>query len=166
MSLISDDPDILKSIELSLSGKDRLMLFDYSMTSTDPSLSELFYLEKYDPSYAGNDFEHYFYTRHPYLLKEKSGPNIVEQDGVITAEGIYDNFIRVGNKIWSKVSESSSGSIYQNLTGTESEVKYDSTQKAKTVETDYAPYQNRSGLTQDMTVSKSELDDLNKLECR
>lgn len=166
LGLISDDPDILKSIELSLSGKDRLMLFDYSMTSTDPSLSELFYLEKYDPSYAGNDFEHYFYTRHPYLLKEKSGPNIVEQDGVITAEGIYDNFIRVGNKIWSKVSESSSGSIYQNLTGTESEVKYDSTQKAKTVETDYAPYQNRSGLTQDMTVSKPELDDLNKLECR
>lgn len=166
LGLISDDPDILKSIELSLSGKDRLMLFDYSMTSTDPSLSELFYLEKYDSSYAGNDFEHYFYTRHPYLLKEKSGPNIVEQDGVITAEGIYDNFIRVGNKIWSKVSESSSGSIYQNLTGTESEVKYDSTQKAKVVETDYAPYQNRSGLTQDMTVSKSELDDLNKLECR
>lgn len=166
LGLISDDPDILKSIELSLSGKDRLMLFDYSMTSTDPSLSELFYLEKYDSSYAGNDFEHYFYTRHPYLLKEKSGPNIVEQDGVITAEGIYDNFIRVGNKIWSKVSESSSGSIYQNLTGTESEVKYDSTQKAKTVETDYAPYQNRSGLTQDMIVSKSELDDLNKLECR
>lgn len=166
LGLISDDPDILKSIELSLSGKDRLMLFDYSMTSTDPSLSELFYLEKYDSSYAGNDFEHYFYTRHPYLLKEKSGPNIVEQDGVITAEGIYDNFIRVGNKIWSKVSESSSGSIYQNLTGTESEVKYDSTQKAKTVETDYAPYQNRSGLTQDMIVSKSELDDLNKLECK
>lgn len=166
LGLISDDPDILKSIELSLSGKDRLMLFDYSMTSTDPFLSELFYLEKYDSSYAGNDFEHYFYTRHPYLLKEKSGPNIVEQDGVITAEGIYDNFIRVGNKIWSKVSESSSGSIYQNLTGTESEVKYDSTQKAKTVETDYAPYQNRSGLTQDMTISKSELDDLNKLECK
>lgn len=166
LGLISDDPDILKSIELSLSGKDRLMLFDYSMTSTDPSLSKLFYLERYDSSYAGNDFEHYFYTRHPYLLKEKSGPNIVEQDGVITAEGIYDNFIRVGNKIWSKVSESSSGSIYQNLTGTESEVKYDSTQKAKTVETDYAPYQNRSGLTQDMTVSKSELGDLNKLECR
>lgn len=166
LGLISDDPDILKSIELSLSGKDRLMLFDYSMTSTDPSLSKLFYLERYDSSYAGNDFEHYFYTRHPYLLKEKSGPNIVEQDGVITAEGIYDNFIRVGNKIWTKVSESSSGSIYQNLTGTESEVKYDSTQKAKTVETDYAPYQNRSGLTQDMTVSKSELGDLNKLECR
>jgi hypothetical protein len=166
LGLISDDPDILKSIELSLSGKDRLMLFDYSMTSTDPFLSKLFYLDRYDSSYAENDFEHYFYTRHPYLLKEKSGPNIVEQDGVITAEGIYDNFIRVGNKIWSKVSESSSGSIYQNLTGTESEVKYDSTQKAKTVETDYAPYQNRSGLTQDMTISKSELDDLNKLECK
>lgn len=166
LGVIPDNIDIFKSIELSLSGKDRSMLFDYSMTSTDPSLSELFYLEKYDSSYAGNDFRHYLYTRHPYLLKEKSGPNIVEQDGVITAEGVYDDFIRVGNKIWTKVSESSSGSIYQNLTGTESEVKYDSTQKVKAVETDYAPYQNRSGLTQDMTVSKSELGDLNKLECK
>lgn len=166
LGVIPDNIDIFKSIELSLSGKDRSMLFDYSMTSTDPSLSELFYLEKYDSSYAGNDFRHYLYTRHPYLLKEKSGPNIVEQDGVITAEGVYDDFIRVGNKIWTKVSESSSGSIYQNLTGTESEVKYDSTQKVKAVETDYAPYQNRSGLTQDMTISKSELDDLSKLECR
>lgn len=166
LGLISDDPDILKSIELSLSGKDRLMLFDYSMTSTDPSLSELFYLEKYDPSYAGSDFYHDLFTKHPYLLNEVRNHNITKQDGNVIVEGLYNNFIRIGNTVFTKVGESSSGSIYQNLTGTESEVKYDSTQKAKTVETDYAPYQNRSGLTQDMIVSKSELDDLNKLECR
>lgn len=90
LGLISDDPDILKSIELSLSGKDRLMLFDYSMTSTDPSLSELFYLEKYDSSYAGNDLNTILHQA-PVSVKRKSGPNIVERDGVITAEGIYDN---------------------------------------------------------------------------
>ena len=106
------------------------------------------------------------FTKHPNLLNEVRDHNITNQDDNVIVEGFYDNFIRIGNTVFTKVGESSSGSIYQNLTGTESEVKYDSTQKVKAVETDYAPYQNRSGLTQDMIVSKSELDDLNKLECR
>lgn len=166
LGLTVSDPDTLKQIELSLAGNDREQLFEYSMSSTDPSFTDLFYLDYYDMLYAGSDFYHDLFTKHPNLLNEVRDHNITKQDDNVIVEGLYDNFIRIGDMVFTKVGESSSGSIYQNLTGTESEVKYDSTQKAKTVETDYAPYQNRSGLTQDMTVSKSELDDLNKLECR
>lgn len=166
LGLTVSDPDTLKQIELSLAGNDREQLFEYSMSSTDPSFTDLFYLDYYDMLYAGSDFYHDLFTKHPYLLNEVRNHNITEQDGNVVVEGMYDGFIRIRNTVFTKIGESSSGSIYQNLTGTESEVKYDSTQKAKTVETDYAPYQNRSGLTQDMTVSKPELDDLNKLECR
>lgn len=166
LGLTVSDPDTLKQIELSLAGNDREQLFEYSMSSTDPSFTDLFYLDYYDMLYAGSDFYHDLFTKHPNLLNEVRDHNITKQDDNVIVEGLYDNFIRIGNTVFTKVGESSSGSIYQNLTGTESEVKYDSTQKAKTVETDYAPYQNRSGLTQDMIVSKSELDDLNKLECK
>lgn len=166
LGLTVSDPDTLKQIELSLAGNDREQLFEYSMSSIDPSFTDLFYLDYYDMLYAGSDFYHDLFTKHPYMLNEVRNHNITEQDGNVVVEGMYDGFIRIRNTVFTKVGESSSGSIYQNLTGTESEVKYDSTQKVKAVETDYAPYQNRSGLTQDMTVSKSELDDLNKLECR
>ena len=166
LGLTVSDPDTLKQIELSLAGNDREQLFEYSMSSTDPSFTDLFYLDYYDMLYAGSDFYHDLFTKHPNLLNEVRDHNITKQDDNVIVEGLYDNFIRIGDMVFTKVGESSSGSIYQNLTGTESEVKYDSTQKAKTVETDYAPYQNRSGLTQDMTISKSELDDLNKLECK
>lgn len=166
LGLTVSDPDTLKQIELSLAGNDREQLFEYSMSSTDPSFTDLFYLDYYDMLYAGSDFYHDLFTKHPNLLNEVRDHNITNQDDNVIVEGLYDNFIRIGNTVFTKVGESSSGSIYQNLTGTESEVKYDSTQKVKAVETDYAPYQNRSGLTQDMTVSKSELGDLNKLECK
>lgn len=166
LGLTVSDPDTLKQIELSLAGNDREQLFEYSMSSTDPSFTDLFYLDYYDMLYAGSDFYHDLFTKHPNLLNEVRDHNITKQDDNVIVEGLYDNFIRIGDIVFTKVGESSSGSIYQNLTGTESEVKYDSTQKVKAVETDYAPYQNRSGLTQDMTVSKSELGDLNKLECK
>lgn len=38
LGLTVSDPDTLKQIELSLAGNDREQLFEYSMSSTDPSL--------------------------------------------------------------------------------------------------------------------------------
>lgn len=166
LGLTVSDPDTLKQIELSLTGKDRNQLFDYSMNSTDPSLADLFYLDHYDMMYAGPDFYHYIFTKHPNLLNEVRDHNITEQNGNVIVEGMYDGFIRIGNTIFTKVGESSSGSIYQNLTGAESKVKYDSTQKAKPTDIDYAPYENRSGLTQDMVAGREDAERLNSLECR
>ena len=33
----------------------------------------------------------------------------------IEANGVYDDFIRIGNNIYSKVSEGTNGSVYQNI---------------------------------------------------
>lgn len=38
LGLTVSDPDTLKQIELSLAGNDREQLFEYSISSTDPSL--------------------------------------------------------------------------------------------------------------------------------
>lgn len=166
LGLTVSDPDTLKQIELSLAGNDREQLFEYSMSSTDPSFTDLFYLDYYDMLYAGSDFYHDLFTKHPNLLNEVRDHNITEQDGNVVVEGMYDGFIRIRNTVFTKVGESSSGSIYQNLTGTESEVKYDSTQKAKPTNIDYAPYENRSGLTQDMVAGREDMERLNRLECK
>ena len=49
---------------------------------------------------------------------------------------MYDNFTRIGGDVYMKIAEDQNGSIYKSLDGTESEVKYQSTQIFKDVGTD------------------------------
>lgn len=94
LGLTVSDPDTLKQIELSLAGNDREQLFEYSISSTDPSFTDLFYLDYYDMLYAGSDFYHDLFTKHPNLLNEVRDHNITKQDDNVIVEGcmiIYQN---------------------------------------------------------------------------
>lgn len=160
------DPHTLKTIELSSEGRLKSDLFDYAMSSTDISFSDLFYLDNVDPLYAGEDFKHHLYTTYPDLLKELgSKGNIEEHDDFIMAYGVYDEFIKKDGFVYMKIGEGSLGSTYQLLEGTESEVKYNSTQKAKKTDIDKNKVKELVSLKQSFDLSVEEKKNLGKLEC-
>lgn len=160
------DPHTLKTIELSSEGRLKSDLFDYAMSSTDISFSDLFYLDNVNPLYAGEDFKHYLYTTYPDLLKELgSKGNIEEHDGFIMAHGVYDEFIKKDGLVYMKTGEGSLGSTYQLFEGTESEVKYNSTQKIKKTDIDKNKVKELVSLKQSFDLSVEEKKNLGRLEC-
>lgn len=160
------DPYSMKSVDLFSRGKLRDTLFDYSMMSNDPSLLDLFYLENQDLMYAGEDFKHYLYTAYPELLPEfKSRENVSEIGGALSIEGAYEDFVKIDGNVYMKVGEGSDGSIYQSFSGTEAEVKYDSTQKSKRTDIDKNREVRNNLIKQDFNISKEESEGLNRLEC-
>lgn len=160
------DPYSMKSVDLFSRGKLRDTLFDYSMISNDPSLSDLFYLENQDLMYAGEDFKHYLYTAHPELLPEfKSRESISEIGEALSIEGTYEGFVKIDGNIYMKIGEWSNGSIYQSFSGTEAEVKYDSTQKSKKIDIDKNQEVQSNLIKQNFSISKEESAKLGRLEC-
>lgn len=135
LDIKSGDRSILKSIDLNTDGQVRDILFGYAMTSSNPNIKDLFFIQN-DLNYAGEDFYHYIYTRNPRLVKEYKGSYSNRKDSSISINGMYDNFTRIGGDVYMKIAEDQNGSIYKDLNGTESEVKYQSTQVFKDVGSD------------------------------
>ena len=135
LDIKSGDRSILKSIDLNTDGQVRDILFGYAMTSSNPNIKDLFFIQN-DLNYEGEDFYHYIYTRNPRLVKEYKGSYSNRKDSSISINGMYDNFTRIGGDVYMKIAEDQNGSIYKNLNGTESEVKYQSTQVFKDVGSD------------------------------
>lgn len=135
LDIKSSDRSILKSIDLNVKGSARSILFGYAMASVNPNIKDLFFIQN-ESNYAGEDFYHYIYSRNPRLVKEYKGSYSNREDSSISINGMYDNFTRIGGDVYMKIAEDQNGSIYKNLGGTESEVKYQSTQIFKDVGTD------------------------------
>ena len=135
LDIKSSDMSILKSIDLNVKGSARSILFGYAMASVNPNIKDLFFIQN-ESNYAGEDFYHYIYSRNPRLVKEYKGSYSNREDSSISINGMYDNFTRIGEDVYMKIAEDQNGSIYKNLDGTESEVKYQSTQIFKDVGTD------------------------------
>ena len=135
LDIKSSDRSILKSIDLNVKGSARSILFGYAMASVNPNIKDLFFIQN-ESNYAGEDFYHYIYSRNPRLVKEYKGSYSNREDSSISINGMYDNFTRIGGDVYMKIAEDQNGSIYKSLDGTESEVKYQSTQIFKDVGTD------------------------------
>lgn len=135
LDIKSGDRSMLKSIDLNVKGSARSILFGYAMTSVNPNIKDLFFIQN-ESNYAGEDFYHYIYSRNPRLVKEYKGGYSNREDSSISINGMYDNFTRIGGDVYMKIAEDQNGSIYKSLDGTESEVKYQSTQIFKDVGTD------------------------------
>lgn len=165
ISLNQTDINTLKDIDLSIEGNDRLELFEYAMSSPDQSMSDLFFLMNKDLKYAGQDFYHYLYSRNPYMLKETDTSKIKIVGDNIIAIGIYDNYIRIGNYIYSKITESNEGSVYNTLIGTETQIKNQMLNKTKPVISDINNTIGSDILTVDMNLSKDDQISISKLEC-
>lgn len=135
LDIKSGDRSILKSIDLNVKGSARSILFGYAMASVNPNIKDLFFIQN-ESNYAGEDFYHYIYSRNPRLVKEYKGSYSNREDSSISINGMYDNFTRIGGDVYMKIAEDQNGSIYKSLDGTESEVKYQSTQIFKDVGTD------------------------------
>lgn len=163
IGLTVSDPHTLKMIDLNSEGRLRSDLMAISLSSTDPTISDLFYA----PSrgvYRGSDFYHYLYTSHPELLSE-SKAEITIRDGYVIAEGEYSDFIKVNNEVMMKTGESAEGSVYQNLRGTEVEVKEASTQVSKPSMTENSNVLISQNISLVMKLTKTEGNRLDILEC-
>mgnify|MGYP000013948790 FL=1 len=159
------DDYTLKKIDLLSDGDIRKELFFYSMTSSDPTLKNLFYLRDINNIYMGEDVKHAIYKDNPSLLEEYSGTVMEIDENSIEANGVYDDFIRIGNNIYSKVSEGTNGSVYQNLYGTEADVKTESTQRQKKSIVENRGTAESPNINMLFTLSDNESQSLRRLEC-
>lgn len=163
IGLTISDPYTLKSIDLSAEGRLRSDLNDLSLRSLDPSISNLFYVPA-AIEYRGTDFYHYLYTNHPELLQE-SKAEIVPYEDFVVAEGTYDDFIKVNGVVMMKTGEATSGSVYQNIVGTEAEVKEATTEVSKKTVEDNSKNLIYSDIKLFMSLTKADNDKLSRLEC-
>lgn len=161
---LSDDYTV-KKIGLLSKGDIKNELFSYSMTSSDPTLRNLFYLRDMNEVYLGEDVKHSIYANHPELLDEYRGPIMEIDEYSIEATGVYDDFIRIGNDIYSKVSEGTNGSVYQNLVGSEAEIKTESTQRQKESIVENAGTEDSLNINMLFILNEKESASLKRLEC-
>lgn len=113
----------------------------------------------------GEDVKHAIYKDNPSLLEEYSGAVMEIDENSIEANGVYDDFIRIGNNIYSKVSEGTNGSVYQNLYGTEADVKTESTQRQKKSIVENRGTAESPNINMLFTLSDNESQSLRRLEC-
>lgn len=165
ISLKDTSPYTLKGIDLLASKDLRRMLYDYALSSNDPTLRDLFYLQDVNNIYAGEDFKHSLYMANPELLPEYNGEITYVNESSVEAAGTYDDFIRIGNNVFMKVSEGSNGSVYQYVSGTEAQVKQETTQRSKSSIIENSSIANSPNINMLFKLSKNDIDSLSRLEC-
>lgn len=160
---ISADPEILRSIELGVDGKLRSNLFDLSMVSSDPTMFNLFYLDKSNPIYAGDDFKHYLYTRNPGLLRETRAES-KQRGEALVLNNTYDEYLKSDGEVLTKVGETQDGGVYAKIEGSEADVKYRTKQQSWGQEISREE-NGKVGIRQDFNISDEEKNKLGRLEC-
>lgn len=160
---ISADPEILRSIELGADGKLRSNLFDLSMVSSDPTVFNLFYLDKSNPIYAGDDFKHYLYTRNPGLLLETRAES-KQRGEALVFNNTYDEYLKSDGEVLTKVGETQDGGVYAKIEGSEADVKYQTKQRSWGQEISREESE-KVGIKQDFNISDEEKNKLGRLEC-
>lgn len=124
ISLMSDDPNVLKSVDLAL---DNLSIREdfkqYAFISNEPTLQNLFYINNNGNDFQNSAFRGWLYSRHPSLLTDFRGVWQRQSTGFIEADS-YDDFIKVNGSIYGKVNERLTGSMYQRIANTQDGVMY------------------------------------------
>lgn len=161
----TDDPECLVSVEVSAPKRTLDILKSFSKVGNDPTLSTMFY---YKPSQSprGEDFYDFLYKVHPDILPEYKGTVTEVDSDTVSAEGTFQNYIKIGNRVYSKVGETESGSVYRSKYGPSSEVKFAYTQTLKEYASDANP--NPVEYVRDvLPIGKAEMERLSeRLECR
>lgn len=115
VTLKYDDIQTLKQIELELpEGKLKTALFDLAMSSNDPTMKNLFFLENLPGIYKNMEFYQYLYRNNPGLVEEYKGHLILRPGGMIDVLNTSSNFIRIGSDIYARVAQNAEYSTYQN----------------------------------------------------
>jgi hypothetical protein len=169
-----DDPKTKRDIDaLMPKGKLRQELIKYVAASRHPSLSGLFEdeiknavgKETLSETLKSSEFRQWLYSKHPELLPKFKGVYTKNESNfnIIEAANTFDEFIRLDEGVYMRVSENGQGSLY-----TRSYVSpyFDAAPANLTRVNDYTTPNNGNVVTANHTYDKSDLKALaKKHEC-
>lgn len=163
IEMTTDHPAAVKSIALNATERTKDLLRAVWGSYNNEYFDELFYADDTIPTFSNFDSEAKYNLRNPEQVKEASVANEVE--GGTEVPGEYGDFIRIGDRVLSKIAESGRGGIYSGISfdGAENIRKF--AQELHDIE-NTNPIPNRNSLINDSSgISKQDKDKLTGLEC-